>query len=196
MATAHAYPPSNEIKLGPAPARFALKFIEGKNLGDSKYPPFLPRVLFTCVDDRRIYLDTESASEMEHALVTLGIQPGEYILATKNRGGVRVERAAVGDPVRIPAQQAPQPRTSNMEALLERSVELARERGPAAFISPEPAVISPMAQQMCAAMAAAVDSIIETQAYAQRRGLGVTFSEESVRAIALTIFIQNAKGGR
>jgi hypothetical protein len=49
---------------------------------------------------------------------------------------------------------------------------------------------------MMAAMCSAVDAILETQAYATRKGLGLTFSEESVRAIGLSIYITNCKGGR
>lgn len=49
---------------------------------------------------------------------------------------------------------------------------------------------------MCAAMMAAVDAVIETQAYAARKGLGLTFSEESVRAVGLSIYISSCKGGR
>jgi hypothetical protein len=61
---------------------------------------------------------------------------------------------------------------------------------------PPAGVIPQDAKCMMAAMCAAVDAIVETQAYAQRRGLGVTFSEESVRAIGLSIYISNCKGGR
>jgi len=48
---------------------------------------------------------------------------------------------------------------------------------------------------MMAAMCSAVDAILETQAYATRRGLGLTFSEESVRAIGLSIYIDQCRNG-
>jgi len=48
---------------------------------------------------------------------------------------------------------------------------------------------------MCAAMCAALDAVMETEAYANRRSRGLTFSEESVRAIGLSIYIGNQRGG-
>ena len=50
---------------------------------------------------------------------------------------------------------------------------------------------------MCSSMCSAVDAVMETQAYAARKGLGLTFSEESVRAIGLSIYIAACReGGR
>lgn len=270
MATTQARPylaGSAEIKLEYGVAQtFALKFITGKNCGEAKFPPFGPRVLFTALDDRRLWLGGEDASDFEHALVDLGIQPADFIRVTKikhPRGGghsIRVERVVDAndandaddapawvrtDPdmrhaVRMPpSRQTYDNAPSREEALLEKSVELARERGAAAFQRP-PARISPDsaptpayttngttsdhtpkpaaahqqtatnnsdhtagqaifttdAAPMLAAMCAAVDAIVETQAYAQRRGLGVTFSEESVRAIGLSIYIGNQRSAR
>ena len=123
--------------------------------------------------------------------------------APASRPDMRQPARMPPQPERTPvAQPRTQTHTSNVEALLEKSVELARERGPAAFITPKPdqpaapAVFTTDAAPMLAAMCAAVDAIVETQAYAQRRGLGVTFSEESVRAIGLSIYIGNQRGTR
>jgi hypothetical protein len=55
--------------------------------------------------------------------------------------------------------------------------------------------LSGAASCMMAAMCSAVDAIIETQAYATRRGIGLTFSEESVRAIGLSIYIDACRNG-
>lgn len=49
---------------------------------------------------------------------------------------------------------------------------------------------------MCSAMCSAVDAVLETQAYAARKHLGLTFSEESVRAIGLSIYISACQGAR
>ena len=236
MATATMPRTGNEIKLEYGVAqKFALKYVTGKNCGEAKFPPFGPRVMFTAIDERKLWLGAEEASELEHALLDLAIQPADFIRVTKikhPRGGgssLRVERVSDADsadsgnhpdtrhPARMPA--APPP-PSRIEAQLEKSVELARERGPAAFqrtparISPDPApapavpstnnsdhtataaIFTTDAAPMLAAMCAAVDAIVETQAYAQRRGLGVTFSEESVRAIGLSIYIGNQRGTR
>ena len=56
--------------------------------------------------------------------------------------------------------------------------------------------MSAATQCMCSAMCSALDAALETQAYAQRKGLGLTFSEESVRAIGLSIYISACQGRR
>lgn len=43
---------------------------------------------------------------------------------------------------------------------------------------------------------AAIDAVAEAQAYATRRGLGITFSAEDVRATAISAYIGMQKGGR
>jgi hypothetical protein len=196
MATAIRAPRQDEIKLETnRPQTFALKFATGKEVGQ------WGNVMFTAVDERRLFLNTEDANEFEHALVDLNYQPAEFIRVTRTkhgsaRGGgfsIRVER--VEDTAgAAPSCEVPAP--SREEALLAKSVEMARQNGAQAFHAAQPAaadpdlpVITPASAAMTAAMRAAVDAIIETQAYAQRRGLGVTFSEESVRAIGLSIYI-------
>ena len=193
------------------------------------------RVMFTAIDDRKLFLSDEDASEFEHALAEQGIGPADFMRVTKvehgGRGGgfsIRVERIEDENDAREPEPR----RDARLEGQLEKSIEMARETrssrpagasskssalpAPAARIPEaarvpiqaaprsihsnttqektngnEPAclpngpTISTSAVAMCAAMCAAVDAVLETQAYATRRGLGVTFSEESVRAIGL-----------
>ncbi|HEX4138385.1 MAG TPA: hypothetical protein VHY84_27490 [Bryobacteraceae bacterium] len=55
--------------------------------------------------------------------------------------------------------------------------------------------MSAAATCMMSSMCAAVDAVIETQSYAARVGLGLTFSEESVRAIGLSIYIDSCRNG-
>src|SRR5579863_5371717 len=82
-----------------APQIFALKHVTGKSLGDSRFPPYQPRVLYTLVDERKMFLDAEESSEFEHALMDLGVRPADFIRVTKikhPRGGghsIRVELA-------------------------------------------------------------------------------------------------------
>ena len=97
-----------------------------------------------------------------------------------------------------------------MEALLEKSVELARERGAAAFqrtparVSPEPPPApaqtatntgdhSVRAHQLKGSFLAAIDAIAEAQKYADAQGLKVTFTSDDVRAAAISVFIQAEK---
>jgi hypothetical protein len=214
MATAmHVARAGDEIKLEYGqPEVFALKFTTGKNVQGR----FGPRVLFTAVDERKLWLDAEDGSDLERGMRDLDIQPAEFVRVTKirhPRGGghsIRVER--VEDDPRD--RQPP----SRLEQDLERS--LARFTPEAAPARTEAApryqektesgthiqasqqtngspVLTAASAKMCSAMCAAVDAILETQAYATRRGLGLTFSEESVRAIGLSIYIgAQREGGR
>jgi hypothetical protein len=54
---------------------------------------------------------------------------------------------------------------------------------------------NPIAKRMMSALCASIDAIAEAQEYATTRGLRITFTGEDVRAVANTLFIQNAKGG-
>lgn len=150
---------SHEIKLEYGVAQvFAPKFVAGKNCGDAKFPPYLPRVLFTAMDDRKLWMDAEDGSDLERGMRDLGIRPGDFIRVTKvrnPRGGghsIRVER------VDEPETREPEPRSresresrdaappSRMEAELEKSLELARRHGPGAFITrPAPDAAMPAA---------------------------------------------------
>jgi hypothetical protein len=154
---------SMDIKLEYGVAQtFALKYTTGKNCGEARFPPFGPRVMYTSIDDRKLWLGADDASDVDHALLDLGIQPGEFVRMTKikhPRGGgssIRVERADeqprqpretrydnapewVDAP---PAQAWEQPRPTREEALLEQSVALARQHGARAFQRP-PSRVSP-----------------------------------------------------
>lgn len=87
---------STEIKLDPGvPQVFALKYVTGKNLGNSQYPPFMPRVLFTAVDNRKLWMDAEEASAFELRLRELRVQPADFIrvLRVRRGGEIHVELA-------------------------------------------------------------------------------------------------------
>lgn len=122
------------------------RFIEGKNLGKSEFPPFAIRVRFSTQDDRSLFLDAEDASDLERGLRNAGVDPrqGDFVRVTKirhPRGGghsIRVERVDDDGPNPDPPARhdREQPRrASREEALLEKSVELARTRGAGAFIT-------------------------------------------------------------
>jgi hypothetical protein len=213
MATA-TMPRVDDIRLDANPQVFALKFIEGKPVA-SRYPG--GRVMFTAVDNRKLFLNDEEASEFEHALRDLRVQPADFIAVarvTHGRGGgysIRVKRidepadasparaydaddapAWVRETPREPqARQAP----TREEALLEKSVAIARQHGAQAFhaAAPKASPVSTEAQRMMSAMCAAIDALAETQAYATKRGMGITFTPEDVRACGLTIYINAEK---
>lgn len=140
-----------------------------------------------------LFIPTAEASDFEHDLAALRVGRGDSIRVTKvkhgGRGGgftYRVERA----------EGAPSDRDYCNQ--LEQSVRNAHAaKHGAATVSDAGLPVSDTiaANAMCAAMCSAVDAIVETQAYAARKGLGVTFSEESVRAIGLSIYIDGRRSG-
>jgi hypothetical protein len=62
---------------------------------------------------------------------------------------------------------------------------------PAPPAGPTPAATS----QLMGCFMQAIDAIQEAQSYANRKGLGITFSSEDVRATAISCWIQCSKGG-
>jgi hypothetical protein len=191
------------------------KWLEGKSVPSQ----FGERAMFTAIDSRKLFVDGEDASDIERGMRDLAIRPGEdFVRLTKirhSRGGghsIRVERvednnapAWVRDTATAPASRQP----SREEALLEKSVELARERGAAAFhraparISPEPppapateanngdhsARPDDTARRLMSCFAASIEAITEAQSFADRKGLKVTFTSEDVRATAISAYI-------
>ncbi len=199
------------------PETLAFRFIEGKNLGDSKFPPFLPRVVFSTVDGRSLFLDSEDASDLERGMRELGIDPAQgdvarITLVKHPRGGghsLRVERAD-GPPARLsrPAESE-DPRTV---ALLERSLEMARNREASA---PRQTPAAPSHQQtnngpiperpmtnvptkepgtfaklLSGALCAAIDGYAIAGAYAEAKGVAFDYSVEDIRCSSTTLLIE------
>jgi hypothetical protein len=199
------------------PQIFCPKFVEGKSV-HSNYEE--GRQMFTAVDGRKVFVNDDEARTLVEGMRYHQIRPGEdFVRVTKRktRGGaqfLQVERAE-DDPdesgtLPVPAPPPPRaPRTpaaakpaygGSLEAKLTDSVRIAREHGAAAFITPkqdEPQRIelTPAAVAITAALCAAVDAALEAQAYAVRRGLELRFTEESIRCIGATIFI-NQQGAK
>jgi hypothetical protein len=231
MATTQTRPHvagNDQIKLEYGVPQIAcFKWLEGKSVPSQ----FGERAMFTAIDSRKLFVDGEDASDIERGIRELGIRPGEdFVRLTKirhSRGGghsIRVERvedpdgapAWVRDVATAPASRQPSREEARAavptreEALLEKSVELARERGAAAFhraparISPEPPPApaseatnngdhSVRAHQLKGSFLAAVDAMVAAQAYCDAQGLKVTFTSEDVRAVAISCFIQAEK---
>jgi hypothetical protein len=196
MATAQM-PRVDDIRLDANPQTFALRFIEGKAVA-SRYPG--GRVMFTAVDSRKLFLNDEEASEFEHALRDLRVEPADFIQVarvTHGRGGgysirvKRIDEPADPAPVREP-QRETRTAPTREEALLAKSVEMAREHGAQAFhaAKPAPASAPTAAHNLMGSFTAAIDAIHAAQKYADEKGLKVTFTSEDVRATAISAFIQ------
>jgi hypothetical protein len=132
MATA-TYSMDIKLEYG-IPQVFAPKFLTGKDSSKpSLYPPFQPRVGFTMIGDRKLWLDAEDGSDLERGMRDLGVQVGDFIRVTKikhPRGGghsIRVELAEDAnqkDANRSAAREPVGP--SRLEAQLEKSLEMAQ----------------------------------------------------------------------
>jgi hypothetical protein len=226
MATSsmHVARPSNDIKLEyGVPQIFALKFTTGKNV-ESRFPG--GRVMFTAIDDRKLFLDDEDANDFERSLNELRIGPADFIQVTKIRhargGGHSIRVEAVDDSDgREPATE------TQLERQLTRSIEAQREKRSAGnpeagrpaprhsqststnyqeknngnnTVGPQPngpTVITPAAALLCGAFMAAIEALHEARQYSQRSGFGdIVFTSEDLRACALSVYINQAKGGR
>jgi hypothetical protein len=223
MATSTTFARSHagEIKFAyGVPEVFSLKFLEPKSFDGQ----FGPRAMFTAADEgygeRKIWLDHEAASNICEELRRLGIQVGEPVRVTKIKhprgggSGFLVARAAQAqaapewvtrDEARaVPTRMSPMG-SSSMEAQLAQSVAMVRQHGPQVFRQPaiaqpeanqNEAAIAPGTGSLAGALKAAIDSVLESTAYAARRGLELAFTTEDIRALAITAYIGQQKGGR
>lgn len=209
---------SDEIKLGPAPQVFALKLTTGRSV-NSKFPG--GRVMFIAVDERRLFLNDEDANQFEHAMLDTRIQPAEFMRVSRvqhGRGGgfaIRVERIEDELPAAVSTRSLPDA-PSRLEAQLEKSVEMARIHGPAAFAAqpksrgtaPPPRSAAPVQEShhpdntarpdsppFLSEYKMAIETLIAARSYAQSQGLAIEIRCEDVRCLAAT-FIINASGGR
>jgi hypothetical protein len=180
------------------PAIIALAFAEGK-IVESTIPNAPNQVMFTLCDGRRTFLPLIAADKIREA----GIRAREEFEIVKlGPHSYRVRKLDSGPYVPPPYEERAAPASSHASA--------ARVTGPSTYTTnngntsapPSPArpaeparTITPAAACMCAAMCSAVDAIVETQAYATRKGIGLTFSEESVCKIGLSIYIDNCRNG-
>jgi hypothetical protein len=186
------------------PQLLSLAFSEGKPVVS---PMTGAQLMFSTVDADRFYVPPIVGDKLKEHGVTARQQ---FELCKRQVGRsiewqVRTHNAAAGAvseatptaaPVRSVKGTAPQGYNSNVHG--DRSLTDALDATYTAMSEPTPLgsrEISPRAKQMMAAMLDAVDVVIETERYLERRGLEVQAEFESIRAIAATFFIQGCKGG-
>lgn len=207
---------NDQIKLGPDPEIFALKFVTGKDVQSSFKGG---RVMFSAVDGRKIFVNDEDANDFEHALADRGIRPGQEIAVSRvqhGRGGgfaIRVE----------PVDDRMQRRSSRdyeidgdptTEDLLERSVRIA-QHDPGAFrqgrhvqraiVASEPVPSAPasakgsMGKLLAGALIASIDAYLTAADYAKGKGVPVTlkldFNGEDIRSSASVMQIEYYRSG-
>jgi hypothetical protein len=203
MGTA-TMPRVGEIKLEYGePQTLALRFIQGKEV-QGKYGL---RIMFTTSDDRKWFMDADDGIAFERRLAELNVQAGDPIRVTKIRlqhGGGYIKIEPLSD-----AHEDPR-----LVGQLEKSIEMARETRSAQTRVAAPArtetapvqqpqqptndtqPITPLSAKFLAAYMVAVDVLLETRTYAQRKGLALNIECGDVRALAATLVIDQQKGGR
>lgn len=173
------------------PVDLALKYADGKPV-NSRGP--VPRFMFTTTDDRALFLDESIAQRVR----ALGLQPGEHFRACKAVKGRDVEwkfervgeqkdgRGAVPSPeFAAPASQAATPKPTMPAEVLQRALSgLPRVDARTALIS---ATLREDANMLIDVMGSCIE-------YAKKYNGAV--SNDDVRALAITIYIQHTKGVR
>jgi hypothetical protein len=177
------------------PAMIALAFAKGKPVQSALTGE--TDIMFSTVDGHRIFLPPSAAEQIYEAgiparkpfqIIKRGPQTyeilshnGSYPVAASSRD------AAAGTAASTAASTAAtisSPHHTNGNG----------HGNPPA--DPKPETATPEVRRLMAALGAAIDAVAEAQDYAKRRGLGMTFSEESVRCLAITVYITISKEGR
>jgi hypothetical protein len=186
------------------PQLLSLAFSEGKPVVS---PMTGAQLMFSTVDADRFYVPPIVGEKLKEHGVTARQQfelckrqvgrSIEWQVKTHNAAeGAVSEATPTAAPVRSLKGTASQGYNSDVHA--DRSLTAALDATYTAMSEPTPPAsreISLRAKQMMAAMLDAVDVVIETERYLERRGLEVQAEFESIRAIAATFFIQGCKGG-
>jgi hypothetical protein len=186
------------------PQLLSLAFSEGKPVVS---PMTGAQLMFSTIDADRFYVPPIVGDKLKEHGVTARQQfelckrqvgrSIEWQVKTHNAAAGAVSEATpTAAPVRTLKGTASQGYNSDVHD--DRSMTGALDATYAAMSQPtQPAFreISPRAKQMMAAMLDAVDVVIETERYLERRGLEIQAEFESIRAIAATFFIQGCKGG-
>lgn len=191
MATASVFP-KVRFEYG-VPETLALKYVAPKAVDGGWGPQFM----WTCTDERKMYLDAEDGADVDRRLTELGVRPGQMIEITKvrhPRGGGHSFRVELAGEL---AEETPLAAKLSQSLAAVRSGE--RPRAPEAIAdearrtaAPEPAM-NPASVKMLAAFAVAIDALAEAQAYAERKSLRVAFSAEDVRCVALSVYISGER---
>jgi hypothetical protein len=168
----------------------ALKFDEGKNCQGK----FGPQVQYTTTRGEIFWLDPEPASDVERELANLGISAGQEFRLTMvktSHGGSRF----------VVERQQDARRDAGGHNVPERGAapRYAEPAPMARAVVPEPPPlpsnpITPQSAKLCASMCSMIDAIVEAKAYAVRRGM--EFTSEDMRAMCVSAYINECKGGR
>lgn len=201
--------PAPELKLQTnVPEIIALKFEDGKEF-PSNYEGSAPRVMFTLVDGRVIYLPKPFAESIKNNGIGANT-PFEICKREVANGKTQLQfrgvRTAGPDsfgnkkaaPAVAPANAAP----LSQPALQQPSQDKQHSNGTApARYSEAPALpplpsnpVTTRSAKLCSTMCSLIDAMNEAAVYAERIGLGVT--SEDLRCLAITAFIEDSRAAK
>jgi hypothetical protein len=165
----------------------APKVMAFKAAGQNVDGQYGTQVRFSTTAGDSLYLDPDPANDIETSMRSLGIAYGEEFRlarAKTSHGGSRfvIERIAGRDAGghNVPA------RSDAYEEPVQRSA------APVATVAAQS--ITATSMKFCAAMMTMVDAMRETKTYALRCGLDLT--TEDLRAMVISAYITDCKGGR
>lgn len=142
-----------------------------------------------------IYLDPAT----HEAILASGAAAGDTVRLTKvRRGNVNFIDVELLSDATEPASAAPTPIRPPQETGRASAPVAPYGAGAAApQLQPEEKSLPrPAAATLAGALYSAVDAVLAAEIYAREKGRALTFSEESVRAMALSIYISSARGNR
>lgn len=191
------------LRLAPnKPEVIALAFTSGKAV--TSQLDGAEQIMFTLTNNARLYLDPPVARKIDSLNLGRG-EPFEITLCVDRQKNKSYE-------VRYLANDAPQSAAAPMHAApaptarpetqptTQRRVEAPLsgtasqvQQVPVQYSAPVP---SSTGGALMGCFMSAIDAVAESQAYATRRGLGITFSADHVTSAALSAYINMQKGGR
>jgi hypothetical protein len=154
-----------------------------------------------------VYLDPEPARQVLDQLRALRIAPGEptrivKIQTSHNGHRFHVERPnlerQLQDSITLVEAKKIKPEAVTSGAQQAGKTNNTQPNGnaaPPAAAPVTPATPNPASAKMMACFMAAIDAVSEAQAYATRKGLGITFSSENVTSAALSCYINDCRNG-
>jgi hypothetical protein len=152
-------------------------------------------IMFTLVDGRRTFLPLDAAAQIAHIGVTAR-QPFEICkMKVGRKTDYRIRLMAEGAAATAPTAITAAPKGTTVNTHQHHNGSNAASYKPATPPAPDaPAALAPQSTKLCAAMCSLIDAMVEAKTYSERRGLDL--STEDLRALVVTAFINDCKGGR
>lgn len=172
------------------PEVVALQFETGKRV-ESQFGG--EQALYTLCDGRRLYAPISLADRIEK---DLRVGRNEPIQIVKREVGTGKDKRVTYDVARI-APTAPEsvqtPRSGTTQPAFAKQVQHDSLRS---AHNTQPPLMTQTASALAGALCAAIEAVMETERYAERRGFAFQFTSEDVRALAITCFISASRDGR